>query len=147
MESNNLASKIISIISISSILGLIFNYFFYQKIPGISFLIYVVLNILGLFIISYFSKKKINKQVIWLLIPLTFFSMMVFIRASTTLLTFLNMLASLILLLIIAEISLNNNTKDFCIMDYLKILFLPLQFIHPFLETISNFFFITKYTK
>jgi len=146
MESNNLASKIISIISISSILGIIFNYFFYQKIPGISFLIYVVLNILGLFIVSYFSKKKINKQVIWLLIPLTFFSMMVFIRAST-LLTFLNMLASLILLLIIAEISLNNNTKDFCIMDYLKILFLPLQFIHPFLETISNFFFITKYTK
>ena len=139
MESNNLASKIISIISISSILGIIFNYFFYQKIPGISFLIYVVLNILGLFIVSYFSKKKINKQVIWLLIPLIFFSTMVFIRAST-LLTFLNMLASLILLLIIAEISLNNNIKDFCIMDYLKILFLPLQFIHPFLETISNFF-------
>lgn len=121
------------------VLGLLFDYFFYDKIPGIGFPIYVGLILIGLFVISTYFKKQINKQAFWLLIPLIFFSAMVFVRSSE-LLTFLNIVASLLLLLVIVEVSLGEKIKNFLVGDYIKIFFLPFKFIRPLFQTLSNLF-------
>ena len=137
-QTNTLAKAGI-VTGISLILGFLFDYFFYSKIPGISFPLYVVLVIAGLFIISNLFKKKINKEVLWLLVPLIFFSTMVFVRSSS-LLTFLNIIASFLLLLVIAEVSFGRKLKNFSIGDYVKIFFLPFKFVHPLFQTLSNLF-------
>lgn len=127
------------IAGVSLVLGLFFDYFFYGKIPGIAFPLYVVLVIAGLFTIANFFKKRVSKEVLWLLIPLVFFSTMVFIRSSE-LLTFLNIIASLLLLLVIAEVSLGGKMKNFLTGDYIKVFFLPFKFIRPLFQTLANLF-------
>jgi len=138
IRSNALAKARI-ITGISFVLGLLFDYFFYDKISGLSFPLYVILVIAGLFILANFLKKQINKEVYLLLVLLIFFSTMVFVRSSG-LLIFLNVITSLFLLLVINEISFGEKVKNFSIEDYLKILFLPFKFIHPFFQTLSNLF-------
>lgn len=127
------------IAGMSLVLGLFFDYFFYGKIPGIAFPLYVILVVAGLFAIANFFKKQISKEVLWLLVPLIFFSAMVFVRSSG-LLTFLDIVASLLLLLVIAEASLGEKVKNFLVGDYIKIFFLPFKFIRPLFQTLSNLF-------
>jgi len=136
---SNTFAKARIVTGISFVLGLLFDYFFYDKIPGIVFPFYVILVIAGLFAIANFLKKQINKEVLIPLVLLIFFSTMVFIRSSD-LLIFLNVIASLLLLLVITEISFGEEIKNFSIEDYLKIFFLPFKFIHPLFETMSNLF-------
>lgn len=144
-RSNTLAKTRI-VTGISLVLGILFDYFFYGKIPGISFPLYIILVIVGLFIIANFLKKQINKEVFILLVLLIFFSTMVFVRSSG-LLIFLNVIASLLLLLVITEISFSGKVKSFSIEDYIKIFFLPFKFIHPLFQTLSNLFSLRDATK
>lgn len=125
------------IAGVSLILGLLFDYFFYEKIPGIAFPLYIILVVVGLFAIATFFKRQISRQTIWLLVPLIFFSAMVFVRSSG-LLTFLNIIASLLLLFVITEISFGGKIKNFLARDYVKIFFLPLKFIRPLFQTLSD---------
>lgn len=137
------------IAGISLVLGLLFDYFFVEKIPGIAFPLYVILVVVGLFAIANIFKKQISKEAIWILVPLIFFSVMVFVRSSE-LLTVLNVVASLLLLLVIAEVSFGGKMKNFLVGDYIKIFFLPLKFISPLFQTLSNLFSlrgINKYQK
>jgi len=137
-QSNTLA-KVGVIVVISLILGLFFDYFFYGKIPGVAFPLYIILVVAGLFTIASILKKQINNEVIWLLVPLIFFSTMVFVRSSY-LLTFLNVVASLLLLLVIVEVSFGKKIKDFLVGHYIKIFFLPFKFIRPLFQTLSDLF-------
>ena len=133
----SISAKASLMAGVSLVLGLLFDYFFYGKIPGIGFPIYVGLILAGLFIISTYLKKRIDRQALWLLIPLIFFSAMVFVRSSVPL-TLLNIVGSLLLLLLIIEASSTRLLKDFLVGDYIKIFFLPFGFIRPFLETLTN---------
>jgi hypothetical protein len=137
-QSNSLVKARI-IVGVSLFFGLLFDYFFYEKIPGIAFPLYIILVVVGLFAIAHFFKKQISKEVFWLLVPLIFFSAMVFVRSSD-LLTFLNVVASLLLLLVIAEVSFDEKVKNFLVGDYIKIFFLPFKFIRPLFKTLSNLF-------
>ncbi len=123
----------------SLVLGLAFDFFFFDKIPGVAFLLYIVLVVAGLFLMAHFLKKSLSKDVFWLLAPLIFFSAMVFVRSSVFL-TVLNIAASLLLLLIVAEVSFGKKVKNFLIGDYIKIFFLPFKFIRPLFQTLSNLF-------
>lgn len=127
------------IVGVSLVFGLLFDYFFYGKILGIAFPLYVVLVVAGLFAIANIFKRQISKEVIWLLIPLTFFSAMVFVRSSG-LLTFLNVVASVLLLLAIAEVSFSEKVKNFLVGHYVKIFFLPFKFIRTLFQTLSDLF-------
>ena len=138
LQSNTLANAGL-VVGVSLVLGLLFDYFFYGKFPGIAFPLYVILVVTGLFAITIFFKKQINKEVFWLLAPLIFFSAMVFVRSSY-LLTFLNVVASLMLLLVVAETSFGEKVKNFLVGDYIKICFLPIKFIGPLFQTLSNLF-------
>jgi len=134
------------IAGISLVLGLLFDYFFYNKIPGISFPLYVVLIMIGLFIIAKFLKKQINKEVFYLLVLLLFFSTMVVFRSSG-LLIFLNVVVSLVLLLIIARISFGKTLQNFSVEDYIKIFFLPFSFILLSFHTLSDLFSLREIQK
>ena len=150
MDAQNLQSNALIkaglISGVSLVLGLFFDYFFYAKVPGISFPLYTVLIMAGLFAMAFFFRKKINKEVIWLLIPLVFFSSMVFVRSSE-MLTVFNIAASLSLLLVIAKISFGKKVKSFLIEDYIKVFFIPIRFIRPLFQTLSDLFLSFKARK
>jgi hypothetical protein len=133
------------IAGVSLVLGLLFNYLFFDKSLGINFVIYVILILTGLFfILKHLDKtKSFSKQAKLLLLPLAFFSTMVFIRTSE-LLTFMNVVGSFLLLLLIAETSFRSVLKNFLISDYFKIFLLPLKFIRPLFETLPNIFRFKK---
>lgn len=95
------------------------------------------LILLGLFVVSEHFGMRIGRQTLWLLVPLGFFSFMVFVRSSE-LLTFLNVLASLLILLLIAKTAFSEQLKTFFVSDYIKVLFLPFSFIAPLLRTVSD---------
>src|SRR3989339_1316848 len=132
-------TKTAIITGVSLVLGLFFDYFFYRQVPGINFPLYVSLIVIGLFAISSYSKKQLNKQILWLLLPLTFFSLMVFVHSSE-LLTFLNVSASLFLLLIIAEVSFKGRVKNFLVSNYIHKIFLPFKFMRPLFLTLRDIF-------
>jgi len=131
---------------VSLILGLLSDYFFYEKFPGIAFPLYIILVMAGLFTTAIFFKKQISKRVLGLLVPLILFSIMVFVRSSL-LLTFFNVVASLLLLLVIAEISFGGKLKNFLVGDYIKIFFLPFKFIRPLFKTLSDLFSLREVNK
>ncbi|MBI2610249.1 DUF4173 domain-containing protein [Candidatus Giovannonibacteria bacterium] len=124
---------------VSLVLGLFFDYFFYGKVPGISFLFYVILILAGLFSLAHIFKKQVNNEIFLLIAPLIFFSAMVSARSSM-LLTFLNIVASLLILLVIAEVVFGKKVKNFLLGDCIKVIFLPIMFILPFLKTLSDLF-------
>lgn len=135
-ESLNRA-RIIAVVAL--VLGALFDYLFYAKAPGINFPLYVFLLTAGLWLMARLFKKPIDRHIFWLLFPLLFFSAMVFVRASL-LLTFLNIVASLLLLLILAEVFSGKKLRNFLIKDYFKIFFLPFKFISPLFQTLVDFF-------
>jgi asparagine N-glycosylation enzyme membrane subunit Stt3 len=90
---------------VSLALGLAFNHFFYDKLPGLAFPVFVALFVAGLFAVSGFTRQRISRPAKWLLAPLALFSVMVSVRASLPL-TLLNVAASLMLLLVIADTAL-----------------------------------------
>src|SRR5437016_5554446 len=79
------------------LLGLVFNYFFYDKTVGISYPLYILLSLLALGGISLYLKVKISKNIFWSVLGVLFFAAMVCIRASGPL-TAINILTSLFLL-------------------------------------------------
>jgi len=115
-------------------LGLIFNNLFYEKIPGLGFLAYILLVIIGLFIISSAVKKELSGEARWLLIPVFFFSAMVFVRASVMLI-FLNIIGVILLLLVIAALSHGERLRAYLLGDYFKVLVLPIRFFAPLFAT------------
>jgi len=130
-------ARIIAVVAL--FLGALFDYLFYAKAPGINFPLYVFLLAAGLWLMARLFKKPREKNIFWLLFPLLFFSVMVFVRASL-LLTFLNIAASLLLLLILAELFFGKKLRNFLIKDYLKIFFLPLKFVSPLFQTLADLF-------
>ena len=131
--------KIITIIGISAVLGILFDYFFYNKMPpGLAFPVYIILILAGLLLLVKNSGEKPNKTVLWLILPLLFFSFMVSVRASYFL-AFLNIVMSVYILLMIARTIFHDKVKNFFVRDYFKIFFLPFLFIPAFVRTISQF--------
>src|SRR3989338_311331 len=105
--------KIIAIIGVSAALGILFDYFFYNKMPpGISFSLYNLFILACLFVLSKNFKERPNKDALWLALPLLFFSFMVSIRASYFL-AFLNIVMSGFILLIIARTVFQKKSKVF----------------------------------
>ncbi len=139
-------NKIISIFSISVLLGILFDYFFFDKGLGIAFPLYILLIVFGLFGISYVYRKKIKKDALLLLIPLFFFSVMTAVRSSE-LLTFLNIVACIYLLLLIADLCFDKKISNYLIKDYIVVPFTPFKFINPFFKSVSELFSLRKKDK
>lgn len=138
--------KVLRIFSVSILLGILFDYFFFDKGLGIAFPLYILLIVFGLFGISYVYRKKINKDALLLLIPLFFFSIMTAVRSSG-LLTFLNVVACIYLLLLITDLCFDKKISNYLIRDYIAVPFTPFKFINPFFKSISDLYSLKKESK
>ena len=82
--------------------GWLFDFLFWDKVPGISIAIYlIVLTVTG-FLLANYQGVRPARSVYWLLVPLGFFSVMTFVRAEPMMI-FVNVAASLFLLGMIAH--------------------------------------------
>ncbi len=131
-------SDYLPIIGLAVILGLLFDYFFFKELPGLSFPIYVALVLLSLFFLAKRFHLNLNRSVILLSVPLLFFSAMIAVRSSG-LLTFLNLSISFYLLILIAGTALGLKIQNFFIIDYIKPLILvPLDTLDKIFFAISD---------
>ena len=131
------AKFLLTIQGISIVLGLFYNYLFYEKTIGISFFIYInLILIVGFFLAKNF-QIKITKFILIPTIPLLFFSAMVFVRSSS-LLTILNYSISAYLLLMMAFSLAKPKIINYFFWDYLSILKLPLSFAKSNLNAITD---------
>lgn len=114
---------------ISLILGLLFNFLFFDKQPGISFVIYVALILSGLFgLLSYF-KTTSRKIIAYYLLPILFFSSMVSVL-DNEFLRFFNIVITLGLFILLSSHLVGRGVKNFLFLDYLKTaVLLPLKMI------------------
>lgn len=102
---------------IALILGWFWDFLFWEKKPGISFAIFVLLCVCsGLFLLFY-EKRKPSIKTLWLLAPITIFAIFSFIRQEPISL-FLSISCTLLLLLIIAMSILGGNWLSFGFGDY-----------------------------
>ena len=146
-KSNNKPFQIFSILAVSLVLGLCFDYFFYKKELGLSFLAYVLLILTGILFICYvYKNKNVKTNSYLLIIPILFFATMVFVR-SNAVLSFLNIVASLLLILVLALSITKKNISDYLLIDYIALIFKPFQFIPAFLKTIADASTLNKDTK
>ena len=58
---SNASPKTALIAGVFLVLGLLFDYLFYGKIPGIAFPLYIILVTAGFFTIASFFKKQVSK--------------------------------------------------------------------------------------
>jgi hypothetical protein len=136
---NSLFKQSVIVFALSLFLGVAFDYFFFTDLPGIGFPLYILMISAGMFSLARYFKKSVDRQVIWLQIPLAFFSFMVFVRASFFL-TFLNAVACFLLLLLIARLSAGYRLRGFNLRDYSAVFTVPFEFISPFFRAVSGLF-------
>ncbi|MDP1809033.1 MAG: DUF4173 domain-containing protein [Actinomycetota bacterium] len=135
---DNAPAKYLPIFAVSFLLGLAFDYLLYGEAPGLSFPVYIILIGAAFFILAARFKMAPDKSVILLIIPLVFFSAMVFVRASEFL-TLLNVGISLLFLILIADLAVGLKLKDYFIVDYIKSCFLvPVNALDKFFLALSN---------
>lgn len=133
-ESRGFAGGLI-ITGVSLVLAAAFEHLVFGKLLGIGFPLFVLLILAGGFALT--KKKRFEGEFLWVLIPLLFFSWMVFVRTSE-LLTVLNVFATGLLLLLLADLLTGKKLRSFILREYAKVVFLPLRFIRPFMETASD---------
>lgn len=130
----------------SLVLGYLFDFLIFGKFPGLAFFIYVALITLAFFGIAWFYGGKISGDVLLLLAPLLFFSAMVAVRASI-LLTFLNVVAVMLLMLLIAQVAFGERLRKYRIMDYVSVVVLPLFFVVPLFKSLADLFMLRGVAK
>jgi hypothetical protein len=130
-------AKAAAILSFSILLGILFDYFFWGHIPGLSFPAYIAVVVGGLIALGAVFRRPPGRTVLGLLLPLGFFSAMVAVRASAPL-SLLNLGASLMLLLLIAQLTTGRRLFKFKLSDYAKLALLPFRFLAPIGRTLSE---------
>lgn len=129
---------------VSLILGILFDYLFFDKRPGISFIIYVVLLLSGLFGFLLFFKISHNKKAAWFLPAILFFSLMAGVR-DNELLLFWNIVLTIGLLLLLAQELIGLEIRNALYLDYLKtIVVLPLNMIGKSFNALGRMLSIGK---
>lgn len=114
----------------SFVLGLAFNFFFYAKYPGLSFPVFVGLIVAGLSVLCFYNHRPLSRSVVWLLAPLAVFSGLLAVRASPSL-ALINVVASLAILLLIANLAAGGDLRKFRVGNYLSAMVTPLKFFTP----------------
>ncbi len=119
------------------LLGLAFDILFWDKVPGISFPIFVALILLGGILVLADSGVRPNKRVLGLILPIGFFATMTFVRAEP-LTTFLNYTLTFVFMAFFAMSFLGGRWFSYSLSDYVVGMFrlagsaigAPLSFIN-----------------
>ncbi len=120
---------------VSFLLALCFEYLLFDKPLGIGFPLFILLILAGGVLLG--GKRSFDTQIFQALVPLLFFSWMVFVRASE-LLTALNVMASILLLLLLGDLLTGKKLRAYVLRSYATILVLPLRFIPPLGRTVTD---------
>jgi hypothetical protein len=118
-------------------MGLAFDFLFFEKLPGISFPIYVVLTLVSVLLVARWRKQKLPKSAYLVIPPLLFLSGMVFVRSSGFVL-FLDVVATLYLLGLFVTLIAKPGLRNYLFVDYLQFMVtLPLMMLAKFKEALS----------
>ena len=98
---------------VALLLGWSWDVLFYGKTVGISVFLFVLLLLVALFSLGRVQGVRPAWRNLWLLIPLVFFAVMVAIRANAFV-TFLNVMACLTLLGLLAQLPLRFPHRSMC---------------------------------
>lgn len=127
--------KALYIILISLGLALVFNFLFFGKLIGISVLIFVAFLLAVVFLFGRHQKLPLKKAW-WLVLLITFFALMLGIRASE-ILSFLNVVATLGLLILLAHQLVGTPTVLMRFRDYFLMILVPFRMLLRALFTVS----------
>jgi len=103
-------------------LGWAFDFLFWKHSPGIAFAIYVVLCLAGGFILMQLERLKPSWKSLFLLVPITFFAVMTFIRQEP-LTVFLSVMFTLLYMTFLAITWLGGRWPEYNLADYFNGLF------------------------
>ncbi|HEX3082214.1 MAG TPA: DUF4173 domain-containing protein [Candidatus Saccharimonadia bacterium] len=127
----------LAITGVSLMLGILFDVMFWHQMPGLSFPLYVAAVMGGFFVLRAALRQPVAKAVLWLLVPLAFFSIMVAVHTSD-LLTLLNLGATVALMLLIAAVSFGPKLTSYGVGQYLRVPLLVLKFSPPLGKTLAE---------
>jgi len=99
------------------LLGIAFDILFWDKVPGISFPIFVALILLGGILVLADSGIRPNKRALGLILPIGFFATMTFVRAEP-LTTFLNYTLTFVFMAFFAMSFLGGRWFSYSLSDY-----------------------------
>lgn len=131
--------QLLPLLLISLILGIIFDQFFYMRLPGVSWWLFIDAVLLGLLCLSRVWQRPIRLQSLWLILPILAVAAMVGVRASHEL-AFLNIVVSTFLLLLLALQTTGKKIEHFLLLDYFKTILVPFAFIPKFFEVLIDIF-------
>ena len=128
--------KALYITLISLGLALIFNFLFFHKLLGVSFLIFTIILLGTVFLFGQYQKVSLKKER-WLMSFIVFFALMIGIR-DNEFLTFLNVVATFGLLMLLAHQLIGTPAFIMRIRDYLILMVLvPLRMLGRAVSTLS----------
>lgn len=130
-------TKSLFLIAISLFLGILHAYLFNEGLIGLNYPVFILGTIAtGLWVLQMHTRKIETMHQVILILSL-FFGMMVFVRSSE-LLTFFNIIGSLLLLLLAIDLSSGKQMRTYVVQDFFNLVLLPFRFIIPFFQTISR---------
>jgi hypothetical protein len=138
--------RAIPIISSALLLGVLFNWFFVERLPGLSVFIYAAAILTLTLALAWQFRAKLNKTVYWIIPAVLFFAGMVFVRANQFL-AFINILTITYLLSLIARLAHNpgKQLREFEVSDYIS---MPPKAANSFITAFNGFFrTVTKRTE
>jgi len=138
---NTLSSRRIIILSlVSLLLGVTFNYLFFQKQFGISVVVYIFFLPSAFFLLFHLFRINFNRSIYWYAIPLVFFSGMAAIRDNEFLL-FWNCVMVLGILLVFIGHVIGKSIIKYEIVDYLRTgILLPIKIFLGFFSLLGRIF-------
>lgn len=99
-------------------LGVIFDWLFFKKALGISWPVFAMLFTAVVLAAAVHFKAKLKAEILLLLVPMLFYSLMVAVRANM-LLTFLNIFASFLLMFLLLEVLSGKKLLEHKFTDYI----------------------------
>ncbi len=125
-------------------LGALHTYLFFSEMIGLNYLLFIIAALLCGLVLSHVFGRQIPRDTYLLLLFAVFFASMVFIRESE-LLTFFNILGSILLIFIAIDQFSGKQLRCFLIKDFLSAATLPFRCIGTFFETAPTLFSFRNY--
>lgn len=115
------------LVALAAGLGVVFDLLFFEKLPGISFPIYIIFALTALIGVARYEERALPKTALYMVPLLLFFSFMVFVRAGDFL-TFINVVVTLFLLALFVQLTLRPDLRMYVFGDYsTRLLRLPFR--------------------
>jgi hypothetical protein len=115
-------------------LGVLHTYLFFSEMIGLNYPLFIIAALLCGLVLSRVFGRRLTRDTYVLIGFAIFFSSMVFVRESE-LLTFFNILGSILLVFIVVDQFSGKQLQSFLIKDFLSAATLPFRCIGPFFET------------